>query len=167
MANGTEQNGIFREKSISRISSPEDLSDYVRVASPGIWMVLLSVIILLAGVFVWAILGNVETTVSALCVAENGKTLCYVSEKDINTVKTGMTVRVSDGTELTVVDISHEAGIADDVLSEYERHNGGFSSGEWIYAVETESAEDEEKADGSAAAVVVVNSIHPIKFIFN
>lgn len=40
---------IFRKKSLDRISSPEQLNDYIRVANPGIWMILAAVIILLAG----------------------------------------------------------------------------------------------------------------------
>ena len=46
---------IFRKKSLDRISSPEQLNDYIRVANPGIWMILAAVIILLAGVCVWGI----------------------------------------------------------------------------------------------------------------
>ena len=37
---------IFRKKSLDRISSPEQLNDYIRVANPGIWMILAAVIIL-------------------------------------------------------------------------------------------------------------------------
>ena len=40
-------NQIFREKSIKRISSPEELNKYLRVTNPGIWAVLLAVIVLL------------------------------------------------------------------------------------------------------------------------
>ena len=35
---------IFRKKSLDRISSPEQLNDYIRVANPGIWMILAAVI---------------------------------------------------------------------------------------------------------------------------
>ena len=40
---------IFRKKSLDRISSPEQLNDYLRVANPGIWMSLAAVIILISG----------------------------------------------------------------------------------------------------------------------
>ena len=46
------ENQIFRQKSVERISSPEQLQDYMRVTTPGVWMVLLAVILLLAGVIV-------------------------------------------------------------------------------------------------------------------
>ncbi|MCR5683912.1 MAG: hypothetical protein K6G81_00630 [Lachnospiraceae bacterium] len=53
-------NSIFREKSIERISSPEQLNDYIRVTTPSVWLVLAAVIILLAGMFAWSIFGTVE-----------------------------------------------------------------------------------------------------------
>ncbi|MBQ9361529.1 MAG: hypothetical protein IJT96_10905 [Lachnospiraceae bacterium] len=53
---------LFREKSIERVSSPEQLDDYIRVTHPGVWMILLAIIILLAGVIVWAAFGTVSFT---------------------------------------------------------------------------------------------------------
>lgn len=55
-----KKEGIFREKSLERISEPEQLHDYIRVTSPGIWLVLIAVVILLAGVFVWGIFGKLQ-----------------------------------------------------------------------------------------------------------
>lgn len=31
---------IFRKKSVEKMSSPEQLNDYVKVTNPGVWMVL-------------------------------------------------------------------------------------------------------------------------------
>ena len=52
--------GLFREKSMERIHSPEELSDYIRVATPSVWLVLLATTILLAGMLAWSILGTVD-----------------------------------------------------------------------------------------------------------
>ena len=46
---------IFRKKSLDRISSPEQLNDYIRVANPGIWMIRAAVIIVLGGVCGWGV----------------------------------------------------------------------------------------------------------------
>ena len=37
---------IFREKSLKKIASPEQMNDYIRVSSPSVWMVLTAVIVL-------------------------------------------------------------------------------------------------------------------------
>lgn len=51
---------IFRQKSLDRVSSPEQLNDYIRVTKPSVWLVLLALIVLLAGLLIWSIFGTVE-----------------------------------------------------------------------------------------------------------
>lgn len=50
---------IFREKSIKRVSSPEQLDDYLRVTTPSVWLVLLALVILLVGILAWSVFGTV------------------------------------------------------------------------------------------------------------
>ncbi len=50
---------IFRKKSLERVSSPEELNDYIKVTTPSVWMVLAAIIILLAGLVVWSVFGSV------------------------------------------------------------------------------------------------------------
>ena len=83
---------IFRKKSLNRVKSPEDLNDYVRVANPGVWMVLAAVVVLLIGVCVWGILGRIETKVPAHLTADNGAVVCTVESADKDKIKSGMTV---------------------------------------------------------------------------
>lgn len=85
---------IFRKKSLNKIKSPEDLNDYVRVANPGIWMVLAAVIVLLIGVCIWGVFGRIETKVPARIVAENGAIVCTVENTD--KIKAGMTVEANE-----------------------------------------------------------------------
>ncbi|MCR4738743.1 MAG: hypothetical protein K5886_00620 [Lachnospiraceae bacterium] len=51
--------GIFREKSMERISSPEQLDDYIRVVPSGVWLFMAGIILLFAGVIIWAALGTI------------------------------------------------------------------------------------------------------------
>ena len=39
-----QKSKLFREKSLKAIESPEALNDYLRVTSPGVWLVLAAVI---------------------------------------------------------------------------------------------------------------------------
>ena len=59
------QSHLFRKQNVERISSPEQLQDYMRVTNPGIWMVLAAVIVLLAGILAASVFGRLETTLSA------------------------------------------------------------------------------------------------------
>ena len=40
---------LFRKKTIDQLSSPEELTDYIRVSSPAMWMILGGIIALLLG----------------------------------------------------------------------------------------------------------------------
>ncbi len=51
-------NGIFRQKSIDKVSSPEKLDDYIRVTTPGVWFTLAAIVILLVGTIVWGTFGE-------------------------------------------------------------------------------------------------------------
>lgn len=44
---------IFRKSSIDRVNSPEQLNDYIRVANPSVWVILLAIAVLLVGVVIW------------------------------------------------------------------------------------------------------------------
>lgn len=157
------KSSIFREKSMERISSPEDLNDYVRVASPGVWLVLAAIVVLLAGFVVWGVYGNIEMKVPALVVNEAGTAACYVREVDSVILTDGMPVRLSDGTEAALAVSGGRSLSADDTLTEYARHVGGFSDDEWVVSFHVEG----DLPEGAFSAEVITEAIKPISFIFN
>ena len=84
---------LFRKKSLEKVKSPENLDDYIQVSNPGVWLLLVSVIVLLAGVCVWGIFGHIDSTVETSVHTENGAVSCYIEEASAASVQTGMTVR--------------------------------------------------------------------------
>jgi len=56
------QNQLFRQKSLERIQSPEEMHDYMRVTSPRLWMILAAIMILLAGFIAYASTTTMEST---------------------------------------------------------------------------------------------------------
>ena len=65
------QNDLFRKKSLERISSPEELHDYMRVTTPRLWMLLTAIIVLLAGFIVYASMANLENTMKIKVMVDN------------------------------------------------------------------------------------------------
>lgn len=57
-----QKKSLFREKSIERASSPESLNDYIRVTTTPVWLVLVALLVLLAGIIVWGVIGRVDKT---------------------------------------------------------------------------------------------------------
>ena len=91
MADNTQT--VFRKKTLDRISSPEQLTDYLRVTNPGIWVVLAAVILLLAGVLAWSMMGTLETKTEVKVVVSDhtAKIIPLGSER----LADGMLLRVS------------------------------------------------------------------------
>ena len=56
------EKGLFRKKSIERISSPEELHNYMRVTTPRLWMILGAIVALLVGFIVYASTATMENT---------------------------------------------------------------------------------------------------------
>ena len=68
---------IFREKSLEKIKSPENLNDYIRVSNPAVWLILAAVIFLLIGILIWGFFGHIDTTVNSYAVVKNGEECFY------------------------------------------------------------------------------------------
>ena len=72
MSENTNNNEtIFRKETLERISSPEQLTDYLKITNPGIWVILTAVILLLAGLFAWTMIGTLETTATVKVIVDN------------------------------------------------------------------------------------------------
>ena len=80
-------NTLFRQKSLERISSPEQLNDYIRVSTPSVWLLLIAIVILLAGVCVWGVFGHMDTALPVAAVSREGIVTAYVREADVQKVK--------------------------------------------------------------------------------
>ena len=153
---------LFRKKSLDKVSSPEQMNDYLRVTSPGVWLVLAAVIALLAGVLVWSVLGRMETTVTAAAVAGPDGVVCYVGEDDLPAVREGQTVRIG-GQEHALGGIADRPVAADGALDAYAMHVGDLEADQWVYPIPVDAALDE----GVYEAQIVVDSVSPISFLLN
>lgn len=156
------ENRLFRDKSIKRVSSPEQLNDYIRVSNPGVWLCMAAVLVLLAGVCVWGVFGQLDTTVSTAVVVKDGAMSCLVKEADIASIRSGMLVTVG-GQECTITAVSKEpAAVAEDADA-YLLHVGGLMPGEWVYEATAQTALE----DGVYAGSILVERVSPMSFVVN
>ena len=157
-------NGLFRKKSMERISSPEQLHDYMRVTSPRLWMLLAAVVLLLAGFIVYASRTTMENTMPIRVTVENYHLTAQESgtgeEKDatmvytelpidlMDTVKTGMQVRFGNGT-------GHVEWIT--AFSDEEKVQIFIEMDKSVYPL----------TDGEFDGELVLESTTPISFLWN
>ena len=131
---------LFRKKAMNRISSPEDLTSYLRVTSPGMWIILAAVIALLVGVFAWSAVGMLETTVNATAIVKDHTAQIVASGQGADELEAGMPLRIA----------SQEFVIASVDYDEYGRA--------------TAQAEV-SLPDGTYDAEIVVEQTRPIEFL--
>ena len=137
-----QKSNIFRQRSLDRISSPEQLTDYLRVTNPGIWVLLAAVIMLLGGLFAWSMVGSLETLTDGVALVENGQAQIMVTDSGKGEITSDMTVRIdSDEYEIATV----------------EKDDFG----------RTVALAPVNEADGKYDVKIVIESIHPIKFLFS
>lgn len=155
---------IFRKVSMDRVSSPEQLNDYIRVTNPGVWMIMCSVILLLTGIFVWGIFGQLDTKIMVGAVTEDNLTVCYIKETEIQKVESGMQVWI-DEEQYHISQIFQQPIQVDESFAQYLLHVGGLSEGEWVYV----AALDDIHGDNGMIvdAEIVIESIAPMSFVLN
>ena len=133
-----EKQNVFRKETIDRISSVDQLSDYLRVTDPGIWVILAALIALLAGLFVWSMIGNLETTQDVKIIVKDHTAQIITSGMD--ELEAGMPLTVS----------GQDFQIAITGTDEYGRPYG---------------IAEVSLPDGTYEGTVVTDSVHPISFL--
>ena len=134
---------LFR--SDDKISTPNQLQDYIRVTNPAVWTILLAVVLLLTGFVIASIFTKIETTVDVIASVQSGVATFSVNtdSADARKLKVGQTVRfTTQGIESKIVALeSYEAVVNATVLVNIP--------------------------DGTFSAVVVTDIVSPISFIIN
>ena len=88
---------LFRKKSVERISSPEQLNDYLRVTSPAVWMILVAVAVLLAGLLIWSSTAVIESYVEGSAEVKDGlMTIRFTDQSFAQNIEEGMTVTAGE-----------------------------------------------------------------------
>ena len=92
---------IFREKSLKRITSPEELSDYLRVTSPAVWVVMAAIILLLVGMLIWGSIAQIDSYAAGTAQVQDGRMIVVFDDSELAAnVKAGMSVTVGETSSL-------------------------------------------------------------------
>ena len=161
--NAGEKSKLFREKNLERLESPEQLNDYLRGTSPGVWMILSAVVLLLIGVFIWGVFGRIEATKQAAVITENGESTCIVPDTAIKGVLQYRTVKI-EGEEKELVPDVLEPQVIKESTNVYVMITGGLKVGDIVYPI---NLAEPLGADGITAGTLVTEELSPIELFFN
>ena len=158
-----KKESLFREKSLERLESPEKLNDYLRVTSPGVWLVLAAVIVLLAGVCIWGIFGRIDATAPAAIVTADGQSVCLVPQAALEGVIENRSVEV-DGREYELSPSVLKPQVISETTDIYTMLAGDLSVGDIVYPVSLKEPLDSE---GTVSGVLVTETLSPASLFFD
>lgn len=123
---------LFRKKSLDRITSPEQLNDYIKVSNPSVWLVISALIIVAISFSIWAFSGNITSEISSTGVFQENSSgeldlvVCYVDANYSEKILEGMPVRIYEKNKPLntyvngkVVKISQNPVKQEDILHSY------------------------------------------------
>ena len=152
---------LFREKSLEAIESPESLNDYLRVTSPGVWLVMATVIVLLAGGILWGVFGHIRTTAQFAVAVTGGKSVCYVPIEAANKVLARGVIRVEGVDYPMNTDADNSIYMITEDISPRVLLSGGLRIGDMVIPVPVIT----DLEDGYYTGEVVTEDLKPISLL--
>lgn len=154
----------MEDKKLKKVNSPDQLNQYIRLSNPGVWILLLAIVVLLVGVCIWGYFGKIDTKIKTVVISDNYTSYLYVKEEDMAKIKNGMQVELNKNENIfEITDIEETPEKVTDDMDEYARHLGNFQVGEWVYKCRL----NKNVKEGTYSANIIIESIAPMTFITN
>lgn len=151
----------------SRLTSPDQLNNYIRLTSSGIWLVLGSVLVLLAGLIMWLLTGTLDVSLHTAVFTSADKTSAFIPMGDLYGISSGTPARLVDGRAAgTVTDICYEPLSLREIEGIIGRNNAArmmidaSSPGLCKVSLSIPGA-----PQGISQAVIILDTVKPITFL--
>ena len=153
---------LFREKSFESIESPESLNDYLKVTSPGIWLVLAGIVLFLIGVCIWGIFGHIDSTMDTAVISQDGNVDCLVPKEAVSSILENPSVEIDD-IDYALKPSTLEPEIISEDTDIYVILTGNLEVGQVVYRIPVEAILEE----GTYSGKVVTEKLTPISLLLN
>ena len=92
-----EEKSLFRKNSMESLTSPEQLTDYLHVTTPTVWVVMAAIILLLVGMLIWGSIASIDSYAAGTAQVRDGSMLVLFDDAELaRNVEAGMTVTVGE-----------------------------------------------------------------------
>ena len=153
---------LFRKKNVEAIESPEALNDYLRVTSPGIWLILTGIVLCLIGVCIWGIFGHIDSTMDTAIVSQEGKVDCLVPKDAVSRVLENPSVEI-DGTDYALKPSTLKPEIITEDTDIFVILTGNLEVGQIVYRIPVDAALEE----GTYSGKIITEKLTPISLLLN
>lgn len=157
-----DKKSVFRQQSIDRISSPEELDGYLKVTGPGVWFTLLAIIFILIGIITWMIFGHLDTTLSVAVVSQKDETVCLIPKNDITATTNFKKIKIANK-EYNLKDVGYSGQIVTHSMDKNILNAGSLKEGDSYYILQVQA----KLSEGIYSGQIIVETISPISFITN
>jgi len=110
-----EKNIIFREEALDNLSTPDQLTDYLRVSKSRAWILVTAIIIVLAGLILWAFMGRFQLSNQGMASIVEGEATIILQDQSKNMIYNGQKAYTLTDDELYISEV---------IYDEYERPVG-------------------------------------------
>lgn len=159
---------IYNKMATEKLNGPEELDCYVRVAKPGVWMLLVACALLIGGLMMWGLFGTVYVNVSSTGVRIGDKVCCYLSGENTSHVRVGNESSVCD-VPLRIASIS-EIPLSADEVKEIVKSDYLLSQlvdDAWVYEITFEGDGADGLQEGIPLTVsIAVDQVTPLEMAF-
>ena len=153
---------LFRKKNPEKIESPESLNDYLQVTSPGVWLVLITIVVFLIGTCIWGFFGHIDSKAKAAVISENGSSICLVPADALQSVIKNRTLSL-DGADYALAPDTLSPEVISEDTNIYWILAGNYAIGDIVYIVPLTAS----LPDGVYSGTIITERISPFSLLLN
>ncbi|MGN0585285.1 MAG: biotin/lipoyl-containing protein [Ruminococcus sp.] len=157
---------LYRKSSMDKLSNPEQLDRMIKISSPLSWLALAAVLIVVAAVVVWSIIGTLPTTEAVSGIIVSPDNVCAVYSDEAGTLEKyykNIGDEIAAGDKIAEIKLSNEE--TKDIIAETAGKLSALSAEEGSYVLAgTEIARMSFEQNGSQVVVCYVPLLDSQKF---
>ncbi len=168
-----KKKSIFRQESLDRVESPEQLDQYIRVSTPSAWIMVSALLIASASLLIWSFTGSLPQTITVKGITSGeGEVYCYMNPSDVQESMVGCQVQMTlpDNSTMqgTVSEISSVPYSLEEVSEILEKDwiIDQLIDSDYVYQLKVD-AETETGQDVIVQASIVTSEVKPITYVLN
>jgi hypothetical protein len=154
---------LFRKKSLEKLTSPEQLNDYIRVTNPSVWVVLTAIFLLIALFMLWVTNGSIDVEEHTIVIVKSGVAEVYVSSEYAGKLKEGLVVSVGEAEGIIRTVPAQPVQITTD-FDATAKSIAKMKNGDFYYPCRMDFVFDN---DGLYPATVTFETVTPLSFFVN
>lgn len=153
---------IFRNKSIEEISQNKQFNNYIKVASPSVWVIVIASLSLIVGLVIWSFFAVLETKVKVVVVSKDDNVSFFIKEEYMPQLSNKSIIKIKHD-DYSFLKPNSLPMMIDEEFDPYTLHLGNLKYGDWVYPVKIASS----LPQGIYEAEIIIETSSPIMFIFN